>query len=130
MTPIKVTLCSACEHCSSVEIDDKSVRIGEDQNTAILFARSSRHTNWDRVLRLRVWSRMSPKSLSLKASVTHQVASFHTECEVVQHTNRVCERTLRVAGFLLQRRSYAHQIEALAYSLGSFCCIIMLLSLV
>ena len=89
MTPIKVTLCSACEHCSSVEIDDKSVRIGEDQNTAILFARSSRHTNWDRVLRLRVWSRMSPKSLSLKASVTHQVASFHTERAVVNQSFRV-----------------------------------------
>jgi len=28
MEPFKVTLCAECDHCPSVEIDDKGVRIG------------------------------------------------------------------------------------------------------
>jgi hypothetical protein len=32
MEPIKVTLCPACGHCPSVEIDDNGVRIGEEHN--------------------------------------------------------------------------------------------------
>ena len=36
MEPIKVTLCPDCGHCPSVEIDEKVVQIGEDNNTVIL----------------------------------------------------------------------------------------------
>jgi len=36
MQSTKVTLCPDCGHCPSVEIDDKSVRIREDQNTITL----------------------------------------------------------------------------------------------
>jgi len=32
----KITLCPACGHCPSVEIDDKGVRIGENENTVTL----------------------------------------------------------------------------------------------
>lgn len=42
MKPIKVTLCSECEHCPSVEIDDKGVRIGEEHNTVTLT-----HAEWN-----------------------------------------------------------------------------------
>ena len=36
------TLCEACDHCPSVEIDDKCVRIGEDHNTVTLT-----HPQWN-----------------------------------------------------------------------------------
>jgi len=42
MESIKVTLCPACGHCPSVEIDDKSVRIGEEHNTVTLT-----HAEWN-----------------------------------------------------------------------------------
>jgi hypothetical protein len=46
---LKVTLCPACDHCPSVEIDDVSVRIGEEQNTVTLT-----HAEWnDLVARVR-----------------------------------------------------------------------------
>jgi hypothetical protein len=45
MEPIKVTLCSACEHCPAVEIDDQSVRIGEDDNTVKLT-----HAEWNELV--------------------------------------------------------------------------------
>jgi hypothetical protein len=49
MEPVKVTLCPACDHCPSVEIDDVSVRIGEEQNTVTLT-----HAEWnDLVARVR-----------------------------------------------------------------------------
>jgi hypothetical protein len=49
MDPIKVTLCPDCGRCPSVEIDQKSVRIGEANNTVILS-----HAEWnDLVARLR-----------------------------------------------------------------------------
>ena len=49
MESIKVTLCPACGHCPSVEIDDKSVRIGEGHNTVTLT-----HAEWnDLVARIR-----------------------------------------------------------------------------
>jgi len=42
MVPIKVTLCPACDACPSVEIDDKGVLIGEDENTVSLT-----HAQWN-----------------------------------------------------------------------------------
>jgi hypothetical protein len=42
MEQVKVTLCPECGHCPSVEIDDKSVRIGEDENTVTLT-----HAEWN-----------------------------------------------------------------------------------
>ena len=49
MERIKVTLCPACDHCPFVEIDDKGVRIGENQNTITLT-----HAAWnDLVARVR-----------------------------------------------------------------------------
>ena len=49
MESIKVTLCSECEHCPSVEIDDKGVHIGEKHNTVTLT-----HARWnDLVARIR-----------------------------------------------------------------------------
>jgi hypothetical protein len=42
MEPMKVTLCADCEHCSSVEIDDKCVRIGEEHNLVTLS-----HAEWN-----------------------------------------------------------------------------------
>jgi hypothetical protein len=36
MDTIKVTLCGECDHCPSVEIDDKGVRIGEEHNIVTL----------------------------------------------------------------------------------------------
>ena len=49
MEAIKITLCPACDHCPSVEIDDKSVRIGENQNSVTLT-----HAEWnDLVARIR-----------------------------------------------------------------------------
>jgi hypothetical protein len=36
MEPIKITLCPDCGHCPSIEIDDTSIRIGENQNTVTL----------------------------------------------------------------------------------------------
>ena len=42
MGPIKARLCSECEHCPSVGIDDKSVRIGEGNNLVILS-----HAEWN-----------------------------------------------------------------------------------
>ncbi len=36
MEPIKVTLCPNCTACPSVEITDKGVTIGEDDNTVRL----------------------------------------------------------------------------------------------
>jgi hypothetical protein len=49
MEPIKIALCPDCEHCPSVEIDDKRVRIGENQNAVTLS-----HAAWnDLVARIR-----------------------------------------------------------------------------
>lgn len=49
MESIKVTLCTSCEHCPSVEITDDGVSIGEDVNTVKLT-----HTEWnDLVSRVR-----------------------------------------------------------------------------
>jgi hypothetical protein len=45
MKPIKVTLCPECDHCPSVEIDDKSVRIGEEHNTVTLT-----HAEWNELV--------------------------------------------------------------------------------
>ena len=45
MEPIKVTLCTACEHCPSVEIDDQNVRIGEDDNIVTLT-----HAEWNELV--------------------------------------------------------------------------------
>jgi hypothetical protein len=45
MEPIKVTLCAACDHCSYVEIDDKSVRIEEKHNTVTLT-----HAEWNELV--------------------------------------------------------------------------------
>ncbi len=42
MEPIKITLCAACDHCPSVEIDDSGVRIGENHNTVSLT-----HAEWN-----------------------------------------------------------------------------------
>jgi hypothetical protein len=36
MEPIKVTLCSECDQCPCVEIDEKGVRIGEHENMVTL----------------------------------------------------------------------------------------------
>lgn len=49
MELVKVRLCPDCDHCPSIEIDDKGVRIGEDQNTVTLT-----HAEWnDLVARVR-----------------------------------------------------------------------------
>lgn len=49
MESIKVTLCADCDHCASVEIDDNSVRIGEEHNIVTLT-----HAEWnDLVARVR-----------------------------------------------------------------------------
>ena len=45
MEPIKITLCAECDHCPSVEIDDKAVRIGENQNTVTLT-----HAEWNELV--------------------------------------------------------------------------------
>jgi hypothetical protein len=45
MEPFKVTLCAECDHCPSVEIDDKGVRIGEEHNTVILT-----HAEWNELV--------------------------------------------------------------------------------
>ncbi len=42
MESIKVTLCTSCEHCPSVEIADAGVTIGEDGNTVRLT-----HAEWN-----------------------------------------------------------------------------------
>jgi hypothetical protein len=42
MEPVRVTLCTACEHCPSVEITDAGVTIGEDANTVNLT-----HAEWN-----------------------------------------------------------------------------------
>ena len=47
MKPIKVMLCGACDQCPSVEIDDKSVRIGEEHNTVTLT-----HAKWNELVAL------------------------------------------------------------------------------
>lgn len=36
MEPIKITLCPACSACPAVEITDKGVTIGENENTVKL----------------------------------------------------------------------------------------------
>ncbi len=46
MERMTVTLCSACEHCPSVEIDDRGVRIGEDANMVNLS-----HAEWNELVR-------------------------------------------------------------------------------
>ena len=62
MGSIKVTLCSECEHCPSVEIDDKSVRIGEEHNTVTLT-----HAEWnDLVARIRCGELKPVRSLPLQ----------------------------------------------------------------
>ena len=49
MEPIRITLCPDCDHCPSVEIDDTSVRIEENQNAVTLS-----HAAWnDLVTRIR-----------------------------------------------------------------------------
>jgi hypothetical protein len=45
MEPTKITLCAACDHCPSVDIDDKSVRIGENHNTVTLT-----HAEWNELV--------------------------------------------------------------------------------
>jgi hypothetical protein len=45
MESMKVTLCPDCGHCPSVEIDDTSVRIGENQNTVTLT-----HAEWNELV--------------------------------------------------------------------------------
>jgi hypothetical protein len=45
MDPIKITPCPSCDHCPSVEIDDKSVRIGENQNMVALT-----HAEWNELV--------------------------------------------------------------------------------
>ena len=40
--PVRVMLCPACGNCPSVDIDDKSVRIGENENTVTLT-----HAEWN-----------------------------------------------------------------------------------
>ena len=45
MESIKFTLCPDCDHCPSVEIDDKGVRIGEDRNTVTLT-----HAEWNNLV--------------------------------------------------------------------------------
>ena len=45
MEQIKVMLCPDCGHCPSVEIDDQSVRIGEDDNIVTLT-----HAEWNELV--------------------------------------------------------------------------------
>jgi hypothetical protein len=45
MEPIKITLCADCDHCPSVEIGDKGVRIGENENTVTLT-----HAEWNELV--------------------------------------------------------------------------------
>ncbi len=45
MERIEVTLCSTCEHCPTVEIDDGGVRIGEDANLVKLS-----HAEWNELV--------------------------------------------------------------------------------
>lgn len=47
MEPIKFTLCEECEHCPEVEITDRGVRIGEDENTVRLS-----HAEWNELVAL------------------------------------------------------------------------------
>lgn len=42
MEQIKIMLCPECGQCPSVEIDDKAVRIGENDNTVALT-----HAEWN-----------------------------------------------------------------------------------
>ena len=46
MQPIKITLCPACGACPSVEITDRGVTIGEDDNTVKLT-----HAEWNDLVR-------------------------------------------------------------------------------
>lgn len=47
MQRIKVALCPDCDHCSSVEITDEYVRIGEDDKIVELS-----HGEWNELVRL------------------------------------------------------------------------------
>jgi hypothetical protein len=45
MEPVRVVLCSQCEHCPEVVIDDQCVTIGEDQNVVKLS-----HAEWNELV--------------------------------------------------------------------------------
>ena len=45
MDRIKITLCPACDHCPSVEIDERCVRIGENRNVVTLT-----HAEWNELV--------------------------------------------------------------------------------
>ena len=45
MEPITFSLCSACEHCPEVVIDDQGVRIGEAGNIVCLS-----HAEWNQLV--------------------------------------------------------------------------------
>jgi formate dehydrogenase maturation protein FdhE len=45
MDPVRVTLCPACGGCPTVEITDKGVAIGEDNNTVHLT-----HAEWNELV--------------------------------------------------------------------------------
>jgi hypothetical protein len=45
MEPVRVVLCSECEHCPEVVISDKRVTIGEDQNIVKLS-----HAEWNELV--------------------------------------------------------------------------------
>jgi hypothetical protein len=45
MEPVRIVLCSQCEHCPEVVINDEGVSIGEDQNVVKL-----RHAEWNELV--------------------------------------------------------------------------------
>lgn len=47
MEPVKVTLCAYCTECPEVEITDRGVTIGEDENTVRLT-----HAEWNELFGL------------------------------------------------------------------------------
>ncbi len=59
MEPIKITLCAACDHCPSVEIDDSGVRIGENHNTVSLT-----HAEWNDLVARVQRGELTPVELS------------------------------------------------------------------
>jgi hypothetical protein len=45
MEPVRVVLCSQCDHCPEVVISDEGVTIGEDQNVVKLS-----HAEWNELV--------------------------------------------------------------------------------
>jgi hypothetical protein len=45
MEPLRVVLCTQCEHCPEVVINDQGVTIGEDQNVVKLS-----HAEWNELV--------------------------------------------------------------------------------